>query len=208
MKHRVKPTVELAVIGQGYVGLPVAMRAVEVGYDVVGYDLDESRIERLAAGLTYVDDVTDGEVAEALASGRFTPTDSAADLARFDIAVITVPTPLKGRCSRHLLYRGCLGDGGRVRPARLHGDPRVDHLSRAPPKTWWRRSWLQCVRIGRRASTSSSATRRSGSIRGTRPGTSERTPKVVAGVDDESTKAVAEFYRSLVDEVVPVQRHP
>ena len=40
---------KLAVLGQGYVGLPLAMRAVEVGHDVVGYDVEPARIKRLAA---------------------------------------------------------------------------------------------------------------------------------------------------------------
>ena len=49
----------IAVVGQGYVGLPLAMRAVEVGYHVVGYELDEARAKRLASAESYVDDVAD-----------------------------------------------------------------------------------------------------------------------------------------------------
>jgi len=49
----------LVVVGQGYVGLPLALRAVEVGYDVVGFDLDVDRIKRLADGDSYVEDITD-----------------------------------------------------------------------------------------------------------------------------------------------------
>jgi len=51
-----------AIVGQGYVGLPVAMRAVEVGMQVVGFDLDEAKIEALADGRSYIDDVTDADV--------------------------------------------------------------------------------------------------------------------------------------------------
>ena len=46
------------VVGQGYVGLPLAMRAVEVGHDVVGFDTDEHRIKQLNAAESYVDDVS------------------------------------------------------------------------------------------------------------------------------------------------------
>lgn len=46
--------VRVCVVGQGYVGLPLAMRAVEVGHVVVGYDVDEGRVKRLAAGESYV----------------------------------------------------------------------------------------------------------------------------------------------------------
>ncbi|HEX5265156.1 MAG TPA: NAD(P)-binding domain-containing protein, partial [Acidimicrobiales bacterium] len=85
----------LVVVGQGYVGLPLAMRAVEVGYQVVGYDTDERRIKSLAAGESYIEDVTDAHLAAALASGRYRPADKAAACAGFDVAVVTVPTPLK-----------------------------------------------------------------------------------------------------------------
>ena len=48
----VEPPRKLAVIGQGYVGLNLAMVAVEAGYDVVGVDLDRSRVERLQRGMS------------------------------------------------------------------------------------------------------------------------------------------------------------
>src|SRR5439155_11057812 len=85
---------KVVVVGQGYVGLPLAVRAVEVGHDVVGYDVDESRVKRLAAGESYVEDVDSTTLADALASGRYRPANEAKACAGFDMAVITVPTPL------------------------------------------------------------------------------------------------------------------
>jgi UDP-N-acetyl-D-glucosamine dehydrogenase len=84
----------VAVIGQGYVGLPVAMRASEQGYRVVGVDLDERRISGLKAGESYVEDISNDELATATAAGYLATTDYA-DAAGFDFAVITVPTPLR-----------------------------------------------------------------------------------------------------------------
>jgi len=83
------------VVGQGYVGLPVAMRAVEVGHDVVGIDLDENRIGLLKSGTSYVDDITDETLRAAADSGRYLATTDYADVADFDVVVITVPTPLR-----------------------------------------------------------------------------------------------------------------
>src|SRR5215207_9868697 len=85
----------LVVIGQGYVGLPVAMRAVEQGFDVVGIDLDSRRVDGLQRGESYVDDVPDGMLRSATESGRYLPTDEYSHAAGFDVAVITVPTPLR-----------------------------------------------------------------------------------------------------------------
>jgi UDP-N-acetyl-D-mannosaminuronate dehydrogenase len=58
---------KVVILGQGYVGLPLAMRAVEVGYDVVGYDVQDARVKRLLAGESYVEDVSTETLAAALA---------------------------------------------------------------------------------------------------------------------------------------------
>ena len=86
---------KVVVVGQGYVGLPLAMRAVEVGHTVVGFDTNEARIKRLSAGESYVEDVAPETVAAALATGRYTATHEAKVCVGFDVAIITVPTPLR-----------------------------------------------------------------------------------------------------------------
>jgi UDP-N-acetyl-D-glucosamine dehydrogenase len=85
---------KVVVIGQGYVGLPLAMRAIEVGHQVVGFDVDKRKISSLTEGISYIDDIVDTDIASALGTGRYLPADSPAELADFDVAVITVPTPL------------------------------------------------------------------------------------------------------------------
>ncbi|MFI9248019.1 nucleotide sugar dehydrogenase [Streptomyces sp. NPDC053086] len=84
----------VVVAGQGYVGLPLAVRAAEVGHGVVGYDVDTDRIKRLTAGDSYVRDVDSSRLRAVLDSGAYSATADTAALAGFDIAVITVPTPL------------------------------------------------------------------------------------------------------------------
>lgn len=86
---------KVVVVGQGYVGLPVAMRAQEVGYDVIGLDSDPLKVESLTQGSSFVSDISDEKLATALRSGRYKPSTSYQDAAGFDIAVITVPTPLR-----------------------------------------------------------------------------------------------------------------
>jgi UDP-N-acetyl-D-glucosamine dehydrogenase len=84
----------LVVVGQGYVGLPLAMRAVEAGYDVAGIDQDNRRVRQLAAAASYVEDVQATRLAAALKSGRYCPSADYAVADGFDICVIAVPTPL------------------------------------------------------------------------------------------------------------------
>ncbi|MGH9065903.1 MAG: nucleotide sugar dehydrogenase [Acidimicrobiales bacterium] len=85
----------LLVIGQGYVGLPLALAAVDAGFTVVGFDTDQARVKRLAAASSYVEHISDETLTAALATGRYRPTVEEADCAGFDVAVIDVPTPLK-----------------------------------------------------------------------------------------------------------------
>ncbi len=84
----------LVVVGQGYVGLPVAIRAVEAGFFVIGLEIDAVRVWSLKDGQSYVDDVSEARLRRALASGRYLPTDRYEDAEAFDAAIITVPTPL------------------------------------------------------------------------------------------------------------------
>jgi UDP-N-acetyl-D-glucosamine dehydrogenase len=86
---------KVVIVGQGYVGLPVAVRAVEAGFDVVGFEVDEARAKGLADGRSHVEDIADERLRAALATGRYTPTTDLAACGGFDIAVISVPTPLR-----------------------------------------------------------------------------------------------------------------
>jgi threonine dehydrogenase-like Zn-dependent dehydrogenase len=84
----------VAVLGQGYVGLVVAMSANRAGFEVIGLELDRDRLAALRAGSSYVEDVTDEELDAALGGG-YLPTDDDRALEGFDVAVIDVPTPLR-----------------------------------------------------------------------------------------------------------------
>ena len=88
---------KVVVMGQGYVGLPLAVAAAERGYEVVGFEVDETRVKKLAVGESYVGDIDSARLAALLDSGAYRPTMEQDDLAGFDIAVITVPTPMRKR---------------------------------------------------------------------------------------------------------------
>ncbi|GAA3573146.1 nucleotide sugar dehydrogenase [Streptomyces osmaniensis] len=85
--------VELAVIGLGYVGLPLAREAASIGLRVLGLDRDPRVVEALNTGHSHVDDVSDEDVRRMLAAGFLASTDEAC-LARAQAIVICVPTPL------------------------------------------------------------------------------------------------------------------
>jgi UDP-N-acetyl-D-glucosamine dehydrogenase len=86
---------KLVIMGQGYVGLPLAMQAVDAGYHVVALEVDVGRVSRLIAGESYVEGLSSDRVLASLNSGRYRPTTDIEDCAGFEFAVITVPTPLR-----------------------------------------------------------------------------------------------------------------
>jgi UDP-N-acetyl-D-glucosamine dehydrogenase len=193
-------TARVVVVGQGYVGLPVAMRAVEVGFQVVGYDASTHRVAALAAGQSYVGDVSDAELGAALARG-YLPTSDPSHIDGFDVAVISVPTPLReglpdlsyieaaGRdLARHLRPGGVVVLESTTYPGtttELLGPilaegsglrPEDFHLGYSPERI--------------------------------DPGNTTHglvnTPKVVSGSSPDGLKVVDAFFSALVDQTVPV----
>ncbi|MBS1882604.1 MAG: nucleotide sugar dehydrogenase [Actinobacteria bacterium] len=93
---------KIAIVGLGYVGLPLAVAFAEEGNDVVCFDLDPRKIDALAAGRSYIEDISDatlGPIRE-----RLHPTSRHADLATCDAIVICVPTPLTRSREPDLTY--------------------------------------------------------------------------------------------------------
>jgi UDP-N-acetyl-D-glucosamine dehydrogenase len=192
----------VVIVGQGYVGLPLAMRAIDVGHVVVGFDTSEDRVKRLESAESYVQDISNDQVHAALATGRFVPTTRADECKGFDFAVITVPTPL------------------------FQGVPDLTHIEEAAETL---AMWLsEGATVVLESTTYPGTTeelmvpileRGSGLVAGRQfhagysperidPGNAEftlmNTPKVVSGIDDESCRIIDDFYRELVAETVPV----
>ncbi|HNO40555.1 MAG TPA: nucleotide sugar dehydrogenase, partial [Marmoricola sp.] len=196
------PSGKLAVIGQGYVGLPISMRAVEVGYDVVGLDVDSARISVLVSGCSYVEDVEPEIVSAALATGRFRPTTNESDLTGFDFAIITVPTPLRdtlpdltfieeasASLAKHLTPGATVVLESTTYPGTTE-ELMVPILEEG--------SGLQAgvdFHVGYSPERIDPGNPTFGFV---------NTPKVVAGLGEAGSKRVTELYASLVDTVVPV----
>ena len=111
---------KVVVVGQGYVGLPLAVRAAEVGFRVVGFDVDEFRVKRLASGESFASDLSNDRLASVLDSGRYTVTTEPKKLCRLRLRRYLGSHAAEGRSSRPLLHRG------RVRPTRSLHPARID----------------------------------------------------------------------------------
>lgn len=196
------PTRPVVVVGQGYVGLPLAMRAVEVGYDVVGLDLDLVRTEALKRGESFVEDITSATVRAALDSGRYLPSADYEDARAFGVAVITVPTPLKETLPDLSFIESAARS---LAPLITAGACIVLESTTYPGTTEELLVPLLEEGSGLRAGDDFSVGYSPERID---PGNEKwnfvNTPKVVSGVNAASLARVDTFYSSLVEKTVPV----
>jgi len=84
----------LAIIGQGYVGLPLAMAAVDAGWAVIGIDNFEAKVAQINSGKSPVEDISDTQLQAALASGAYRASTDFSSVAKASVITICVPTPL------------------------------------------------------------------------------------------------------------------
>lgn len=193
--------VKVVVVGQGYVGLPLAIRASEVGFDVVGLDSDRAKVDALRAGRSYVGDISDDRLKHAVANG-FVPSDDPRDLVDFDVAVISVPTPLaEGRPDLSFIKAA----GETIAPF-LRRNACVILESTTYPGTT--EEFLAPL-LGAGSGLAREEFFLGYSPERVDPGNTrfpfEETPKVVSGDRAESLRVIQTFFGSLVREVVPVE---
>ena len=193
-------TARVLIVGQGYVGLPVSMRAVEVGFPVVGLEVSRERATALQDGSSYVADVPDDQLQRALDAG-YRPVADPAETGPFDVAIITVPTPLRDGAP-DLTY---VEDAAATLARRLRAGALVVLESTTYPGTTdelmrpiLEQSGLKGGEeffVGYSPERIDPGNARWGFV---------NTPKVVSGIDDASRRCVEAFYGALVDKVVPV----
>ena len=94
MSERAEKALSVAVIGMGYVGLPLSLLFALKGSRVVGLDIDESKPRRLNAGESYIRHIGSQRIRDALKTGRFRASSDFSQLSEVDAIVICVPTPL------------------------------------------------------------------------------------------------------------------
>src|SRR5438093_3934728 len=111
----------LTIIGQGYVGLPLAVEFAKAGFSVVGLDTDPDRIAALATGRSHVPDVGSEELQALLRTGRYEATADPAVLAASDAIIICVPTPLRKSKDPDISYVVAAAEqvAAHVRPGQL-----------------------------------------------------------------------------------------
>jgi UDP-N-acetyl-D-glucosamine dehydrogenase len=193
---------KIVVVGQGYVGLPVALRAAEAGYFVVGYEIDDARVKRLAAGESYIEDVSSDALLAAMDSGAYLPSTERRDIAGFDYAIITVPTPLhEGLPDLSYIESACQTVSRYLRP----GATVVLESTTYPGTTEEVVGTLLEEGSGLESGVDFFLGYSPERIDPGNPDWNlKNTPKVISGVNAASLESIRAFYSTIVDEVVTV----
>ena len=88
-----RKTATIGIVGLGYVGLPLMLRYCEVGYKVVGFDIDQGKVDALRAGNSYIEHISPASIKDATGRG-FDPTTDFSRAGEVDALILCVPTPL------------------------------------------------------------------------------------------------------------------
>lgn len=192
----------VAIVGLGYVGLPLAMEFVGGGFPVYGVDIDEDRVASLKDGTSYVQDVSDADLQAALATGRLDITTDSSVLEESDAIIICVPTPLRKTKDPDITYilvaveKVC----SHLRPPQL-----IVLESTTYPGTTEEILVPQVeergARVGEDVFLAFSPERLDP---GNKFYTTKNTPRVVGGVTERCLEMACRLYQSVLETVVPV----
>jgi UDP-N-acetyl-D-glucosamine dehydrogenase len=192
----------LAIVGQGYVGLPLAMAAVDAGWTVLGVDNFEPKVSQINSGSSPVEDISDTQLQTAISEGSYLATTDFSKVSQASVITICVPTPLdeKREPDLSLLRSAALGIAPFVANKTL-----IVSESTSYPGTL-RDIIVPAINSLRPVESTelffASAPER------VNPGDAvwnqRNTPRLVGGIDVASQEEALLFYRSICDEVVPV----
>jgi UDP-N-acetyl-D-glucosamine dehydrogenase len=194
--------VRVAVVGLGYVGLPLAIAFADRGYTVTGIDLDSERARRIMAGSSYIEDLEDSSLKAVLDTGRFSATTDVSVLRDADVVILCVPTPYTKAKQPDLTY---LLRAGQDLQRHLHPGMLVILESTTYPGTTQEllqplleQSGLQCGEdflLAYSPERVDPGNRSFGLL---------NTPKIVGGVNPAATEAALKLYAKVAERVVSV----
>ena len=192
----------IGIVGLGYVGLPLASAFIDAGFRVLGFDVDQAKVDQLAAGNSYIKHITAETIAGWLAGSQFEATSELPRMGEADVLLICVPTPLSDSRDPDLAY--VVGTARAIAASLRPGQLVVLESTTYPTTT---RDVLLPVladsglEVGSDYFVAYSPERED-------PGNPNYSaagiPKVVGGIDEASGRLATALYEQAIVEVVPV----
>jgi UDP-N-acetyl-D-glucosamine dehydrogenase len=195
-------TARLGVIGLGYVGLPLAVEFAKEGFDVTGFDVDATKVAEITRGRSYIGDVKTADVASTVKAGRLRATADMSLLRDMDAIDICVPTPLRKTKDPDLSYviQAVEAVKAHLKPGQL-----VILESTTYPGTTDEVVQPALEEGGLKAGVDFHLAFSPERVDpGNEKYNTRSIPKVVGGVNEESTALAAALYGAIITTVVPV----
>jgi UDP-N-acetyl-D-glucosamine dehydrogenase len=192
---------KVVIVGQGYVGLPLAMSICSAGHDVIGFDLNPKIVSELNLGISHIEDIDSVLLAKWITSGKYRATLNASDFADSEIAIIAVPTPLDENREPDLKY---VISASETLGKFLAKDALIINESTSYPGTLRNEiapTVLKNAKTGLNHLFAISPER-------VDPGNNKwkisNTPRIFAGLTDEASKLTKTFYAGFCNELIEV----
>ena len=192
-------SMHITVVGQGYVGLPLALSAAFAGYSVYGLDTNKEKIRLLNEGKSVIEDISDADIAKALISKKYIPTSDQEVISKSQVILICVPTPLNQNhkpdleplisAMKTVGQNLCKGSLIIVESTIEPGTCRKILLPILVHESGFKESAFEFAYSPERIDPTN------------RTWTIKNTPKLVAGLRDSSVKNASEFYGKFIDNV-------
>ena len=187
---------KISIVGQGYVGLPLAIAAASAGHNVTGIDLNPALIEKLQSGLSPIGDLMNDEIAQALASGNYSPTSRFDSISQSEIVLICVPTPLND--SREPDYQFVVSAASSIASQLQPGTLVINESTVSPGATR--------ELVGKVLDKSGVTYELAYSPERIDPANKKwgvtNTPKLVAGITQSASSRAQKFYESFISSVI------
>lgn len=191
----------IAIIGQGYVGLPLAMAATEAGHKVIGFDKNADLVENLNSGISHIEDVLHSTLKGQIKAKLYSASSNPSDLIGSEIVVIAVPTPLNADREPDLSF---VISAANTIGVNLTSPALIINESTSHPGT------LRNVIAVEVAKSSNSRIEHFFAVSPERvdPGNKtwnvKKTPRILAGLTPKATELARNFYSSFCEQLVEV----
>jgi UDP-N-acetyl-D-glucosamine dehydrogenase len=186
----------VAIIGQGYVGLTIAVGAAGAGHSVVGFDINDGLVAQLNAGKSHIEGISDSSLGSFIGSGAYKASTDAAELNGVDVIVIAVPTPLDAARNPDLSFVHSAAD---LIAENVKSPALIVNESTSYPGTLRNEIAARINGLNHLFASSPERVDPGNNQWGTK-----NTPRLIGGMTPEATTKAHEFYSTFCDEIIEV----
>jgi UDP-N-acetyl-D-glucosamine dehydrogenase len=187
---------KVAIIGQGYVGLTIAVSAASAGHSVVGFDVNEGLVAQLNAGKSHIEGIADADLAGFIAAGAYVASTDPSVLDSSEVIVIAVPTPLDAQRNPDLSFVHAAAE---LIQKNVNSSALIVNESTSYPGTLRNEIAARISGVEHLFASSPERVDPGNTIWGTK-----NTPRLIGGLTPAAVAKAKEFYGSFCDTIIEV----